>query len=179
MFRPAWQLGAAREDAGVPDDPAAPPSLINREAGRVLVVDEDGALLLLRGTDPARPEAGSWWFTPGGGLDDGETVEAAARRELREETGLAVTELGPVVFRRTVDFSFEGVDYRQSEQFFCVRSPRFAIDDAGWTDVERRIFLEQRWWTYAELVATDEIIHPAELAQILRGVLAGSGQDVI
>jgi hypothetical protein len=82
-----------------------------------------------------------------------------------------------VVFRRTVHFSFEGVDYRQREQFFCVRSPRFAIDDAGWTDVERRMLLEQRWWTYTDLVATDEIIHPAELAQILRDILAGSGQD--
>lgn len=162
----------------MPDDPAAP-RVTNREAGRVLVVDDDGALLLLRGRDPARPEAGSWWITPGGGLDEGETVQAAARRELEEETGLVVVELGPVVFRRTVDFEFEGVHYRQREQFFCVRSPRFAIDDAGWTDVERRIFLEPRWWSYAELVATDEIIHPAELARILRDVLARAGQDAI
>ena len=83
------------------------------------------------------------------------------------------------MFRRTVDFEFDGVHYRQNEQFFCVRSPRFAIDDAGWTDVERRIFLEPRWWTYAELIATDEIVHPAELAQILRDVLARAGQDAI
>ena len=47
---------------------------IDRVAARVLVVDRDGAVLLLRGGDPHRPEAGTWWFTPGGGVDDGESV---------------------------------------------------------------------------------------------------------
>lgn len=155
------------------EDPSIPPPRTERVAARVLLVDDDGALLLLRGCDPARPEAGTWWFTPGGGLDDGETVEAAARREVREETGFAVADPGPVVFRRTVLFDFDGVRYRQHEHFFCAHvSSSFAIDDAGWSDVERRSVLEHRWWTHAELVATPETIHPAELARILSDVLA-------
>jgi putative (di)nucleoside polyphosphate hydrolase len=31
---------------------------------------------------------GSWWQMPQGGMDEGETPEEAARRELREETGV-------------------------------------------------------------------------------------------
>ena len=47
-------------------------------------------LLVLRGQEPAR---GSWSL-PGGLVELGETLEAAIRRELAEETGLTVTLLG-------------------------------------------------------------------------------------
>jgi 8-oxo-dGTP pyrophosphatase MutT (NUDIX family) len=148
-------------------------SITERIAARVLVVDQHGALLLLQGCDPARPDAGTWWFTPGGGVDAGETAEAAARRELREETGWEAGELGPVVFRRVARFDFEGVRYEQRESFFCVRTSRFTIDDAGWTDVERRSVLGHRWWMGDDLVSTDETFFPEELPQILRDVLDG------
>jgi 8-oxo-dGTP pyrophosphatase MutT (NUDIX family) len=155
----------------VTGDPEVP-RITDRVAARVLVIDEGGALLLLRGRDPAEPERGTWWLTPGGGLDPGETPEAAARRELREETGLDVVDVGPVVFRRSTEFDFEGVRYRQHESFFCVRAPRFTIDDGGWSDVERRSVLGHRWWTHAELDATDETLYPETLARVLADVLS-------
>lgn len=139
----------------------------DRRAARVFLVDADGAVLLLRGCDPARSDAGFWWFTPGGGIDPGETAEAAARREVGEETGLDVGDLGAVVFRRRTEFDFEGVHYRQSEEFFCARCDRFVVDDAGWSEVERRTMLDHRWWTPAELAATDETIYPEEIADIV------------
>jgi 8-oxo-dGTP pyrophosphatase MutT (NUDIX family) len=145
---------------------------IDRLAARVFLVDREGSVLLLRGRDPNRPEAGWWWLTPGGGIDDGETAEAAARREVREETGLVIDDVGEVVFRRAVRFDFEGLRYHQREQFFCVRCDRFVIDRSEWTDVERRSMAEHRWWTYAELAATDETVYPEQVAEILRELLA-------
>lgn len=52
----------------------------------VAVLRPDAVLLIRRGHPP---NEGSWAL-PGGGQELGETAEACARRELAEETGLAV-----------------------------------------------------------------------------------------
>jgi ADP-ribose pyrophosphatase YjhB (NUDIX family) len=147
------------------DEPAELP--VRRQAARVIVVDESGRVLLFRGGDPHRPDAGTWWFTPGGGLDPGETVEDAARRELREETGLVITHLGPVVVERRIEFDFEGVRYDQQETFFMVSVAAFDVDTGAWTDVERRSVFEHRWWTRAELEMTTDTVYPEGLAELL------------
>jgi 8-oxo-dGTP diphosphatase len=48
-----------------------------------LIFDEGRVLLALRRDI-------DWWNLPGGGMEAGETVEEAMRREVREETGLEV-----------------------------------------------------------------------------------------
>lgn len=51
-----------------------------------VIVDRGRTVLIRRGTEPLRGE----WSIPGGTIEIGETLEDAVRRELREETGLAV-----------------------------------------------------------------------------------------
>lgn len=68
-----------------------------RLTARVLLFDVQGRILLLKGRLPNRPMHTSSWFTVGGGVEPGETLEAAALREIAEETGFSDVELGPVV----------------------------------------------------------------------------------
>ena len=140
---------------------------VDRVAARVLLLDGDGRTLLFRGGDPGRPQVDPWWFTPGGGVDPGETLEDAARREVLEETGVRLTALHGPFERREIEFPFEGVTYRQEEHFYAARVPGAEPDRAGWTEVERRIVVDHRWWSAAELRATADRFFPADLPDLV------------
>ncbi|WP_439572701.1 RNA pyrophosphohydrolase [Phreatobacter sp.] len=58
----------------------------------IALFDARGRVLIARRTGDDGPEViapGYEWQMPQGGVDDGETIEAAARRELAEETGVS------------------------------------------------------------------------------------------
>lgn len=71
----------------------------------VACVEASGRVLLVR--QIAGPYAGAW-LLPGGGVDDGESIEEGLRREMREETGCELRDLRHVatyeVDERTQDF---------------------------------------------------------------------------
>lgn len=145
--------------------------VIEREAARVLLVDGRGRVLLFLGCDPAQPEAGRWWFTPGGGLEPGESARAGAVREVFEETGLQLSEddlTGPV-HSETAEFSLGGDRYRQTGEFFLARVDAHDVDTAGFSALEQAFVLDHRWWTRDELRTTTETVFPASLLRLLEG----------
>ncbi|WP_436526990.1 NUDIX hydrolase [Actinoplanes sp. HUAS TT8] len=148
---------------------------IARRAGRVLLVDRAGRALLLHGGDPARPGM-RWWFTPGGGLEPGESTVQAAARELFEEAGLHVdpAELGTSIRHEQTEFSYNGRDYVQTQDFFLLRVADWQVDTAGMDEEERLTIIEHRWWSAAEIESSDELIYPEDLAALLRSQLASA-----
>jgi 8-oxo-dGTP diphosphatase len=128
------------------------------------VVIRDGAVLLVRRAAP--PRQGEWSL-PGGRLELGESLADGVRREVREETGLAVS-VGPVVdvFDRVhrddagrIRYHFVIVD------FLCeVRGGTLAAgDDAA----------DARWVQRAEVAALGVNAHAAAVIERGFGLRTG------
>lgn len=152
----------------------AVPTVDRRISARVVLLDGDGAVLLLCGSDPAASDgpAPRWWFTVGGAAQHGETLTQAAARELEEETGLRVEPaqmIGPV-WRRDAVFEFNGSVIRSEEMFFVHRTDRFEPSTAGRSTLERAYIHGHRWCDatmIADLVARGETVYPLQLGELL------------
>jgi len=148
-----------------------------RTSARVVLLDDDGCVLLFCGSDPASEDdsenpAPRWWFTVGGAAQQGETLPQAAVRELEEETGLRVDPsdmIGPV-WRRDAVIDFNGSVIRSEEMFFVHRTRRFEPSTAGRTGLERAYIHGHRWCDatiISELVAKGETVYPLQLGELL------------
>jgi len=85
----------------------------------LLIVTADGGLLLHHRDDKPEIPNPDCWAGFGGAVEDGETVEEAVRREMREETGLQIAD--PIFLTEAVDH--EG-DNRTVSLFYIVGEVR-------------------------------------------------------
>ncbi|BBZ68976.1 NUDIX hydrolase [Mycobacterium paraseoulense] len=156
--------------------------LSHRTSARVVLLDETGAVLLLRGSDPSidRADAPKWWITVGGEVGKGERLAEAAARELAEETGLRVAPaemVGPV-WRRDEVFEFNGALIDSEEFYFVYRTRRFEPSGVGRTDLERSYIHGHRWCDAADIVrltAAGETVYPMQLSELLTDAAALAG----
>ncbi|WP_404711089.1 NUDIX hydrolase [Sphingomonas sp. MMS24-J13] len=141
-----------------------------RPAARLLVLDPEDRILLFRFTPPNGP---AFWATPGGAVDPGESYVEAGMRELREETGI-VAAVGDEVARRRVEFvTLEGDPVTADERYFLIRVDDCKISSDGYTDLERRMMTEHRWWNRSDLIASSEIIYPEDIVALVERVASG------
>jgi 8-oxo-dGTP pyrophosphatase MutT (NUDIX family) len=137
-----------------------------RQAGRAILRDADGRVLLIRFVLPSSTGGMTFWATPGGGVEPGETALEAAHRELHEELGITAALEGPV-HTATGIFEFEGELIENADTFFVGRFDGTA-KLTGTIAAESASLQEVRWWTLDEMSSTKEDIFPRDLAQAIR-----------
>ena len=152
------------------------PEPIVRHAARIVLFDPAGRVLLFPFTLPIGDgRTRKVWITPGGGLDPGESHEAAAARELWEETGMRLP-LGPCVWTRSHVLRWLGPGGRlieQRERYFVATAESNAVNTANWTAEEQVVLGDHRWWSSAEIAASPDYFAPRSLAEAILPLLAG------
>ncbi|MCU4185355.1 NUDIX domain-containing protein [Acidiferrimicrobium sp. IK] len=144
---------------------------LKRRVARVVLLDPDDQVLLIRSSDPIDPRIPGWWELPGGGIHPGEPTEQAALRELHEETGLAAETISGPVWLQHVSFEFAGMRFDQHETVHVARGQGGEYRPAGLEAIEAAAMEGARWWPPHALGGLDRII-PPWLAEQLPAVLA-------
>jgi len=143
--------------------PSAEPAL--RLGARVLLLDPCDRVLLIYARDPDDPTH-HWWELPGGGIDADEPAHEAARRELAEETGVVLDQLGPCLWVRETRFWYRGRDHHRREAAYpgCTRqtAPRLRLKRLKRTANEKQGMLGYKWWTQSGLACCPDKLLPPQ-----------------
>jgi ADP-ribose pyrophosphatase YjhB (NUDIX family) len=139
-----------------------------RPSSRLLVMNDE-SVLLFRFKHKFGPLAGQvFWATPGGALEEGESFEAAARRELFEEVGIHRNDVGAQIAQRTATFRAPtGEMIEADERFFLIRADNDVVSDYNWTELEREVMGEHRWWNQTDLRTAAEQVWPEDIEDML------------
>lgn len=143
--------------------------LRRRPSSRLLVLCPESRLLLFRFVHKTGALKGqNYWATPGGGLEPGETFAEAAVRELMEETGIEVADVGDPIARREFVLQLpDGEEVIADEQFFVVNVPDQTLHRDRWSAQEVDVINDYKWWSALELKSTSDVVWPADLPELL------------
>ena len=160
------------------------PSVNLRHAVRAIILDENDRILLCRFSFPHPTTRGPGthgpatvvWAAPGGGVEPGETLVEALRRELHEEVGLNVDADPPHVWRQEVVAPNHAPGYDGIlNDYFLIRTaafaPRGALSDDRLAAEEN--LTELRWWPAADIADYDgdDLFSPRDLATPLSSLM--------
>jgi 8-oxo-dGTP pyrophosphatase MutT (NUDIX family) len=150
-----------------------------RFTARIILLDPSDRILLInyraqKDVDASRPGLREFWFTPGGGIEPGESAEEAALREMEEEVGLTNLPIIAEVGRReALNDLFERAAICR-ERYFLIRAPSDHFDTARLAETDQDEVLEVRWWGLDAFAASGHVLIPTSVIDLTRAILSGA-----
>jgi 8-oxo-dGTP pyrophosphatase MutT (NUDIX family) len=151
-----------------------PANIRKRPTVRIILLSPHNRVLLIKYHNHGPTGAPNpCWTLAGGGREEGEAIEAAAIREIAEETGMTDVRLGPIVWYGEDGERSSAWDVIHQEHFILAFASHEALDASQWTQWEREQIIETRWWALEELRYLKDKVYPPGLADLLEPIFAG------
>ncbi len=154
-----------------------PQAMTTRNQARGFVLNDAGQVVLVKYEDtepvnPAEPDILKYWVLPGGGIEPGESYEQTVAREVLEETGVEVTDVGRRIYVLEKELIYAGSLHRMHAEYYlarCTGQPAASNcdPDEGIVDV--------RWWNIDQIRTSDEIFLPKGFLDLFESALIESG----
>ena len=136
---------------------------------KLLLLDEEDRVLLIRSTDPS--SGAQCWYPVGGGVETGESLQQAARREAHEETGLRTLPVGSPVWTRDHTYEYDGRTIEVHEDWLLHKVNHFHPKPASLSEYEAKTIAGFRWWGADALSQTADTVFPPSLGGLLSALL--------
>ncbi len=140
-----------------------------RVSAGIIVLDPQDRVALVR---HRKPGVYDFWVAPGGGVEDGEDICAAASREAMEEAGLAVEPARLIAIEQLT-----GIKSGQHiKHWFFARHPTSPKLKADSPSSDREVITDARWFSRAEMIGHE--VYPELLAGPFWDDLAAGFREV-
>lgn len=145
-----------------------------RRCARALLQNNEGEIYLFCYHFAMMKEEPMVWVSPGGGVEEGESLESALQRELWEELGIDIHP-SALSFSHRSDRSFiynDGSHVISEDHYFWLTLPsaQCVFSEENWTDIEVQHTVAGRWWSENEIATSSEnfFMDRTALAELLR-----------
>ena len=150
--------------------------MIQRKAVRAVIMTPNHRVLLMKLQELVT--GFQLWIAPGGGLKPDESDEEGLRREVAEETGARNFCLGPPLWNRKHEFSWDGQTYSQNEVYYLVQADYFdPVMDIEAAPDEASAFREFHWWSIDAIARSAEKFAPRNLHCLLESISKNGPPD--